>query len=223
MDLSSPARTVVPTLDAEVLMVLVGISAPLTGRQITRLAETGSQKGVSVVLDRLRKHGLVDVVEAGNSNLYSLNRDHVAISAVEALVDLRGKLFERMAETIMKWQVRPESVAVFGSAARGDGGTDSDIDILVLRPESLYRSSLDEFGREVDQNSNEDWDRWSTQLYEFGRLVLRWSGNPASLIQTTRSQLKDMQENQEPIIKSLQSDIRQIWGKDVKKILNEKS
>ena len=42
-----------------------------------------------------------------------------------------GKM-ERLRETIRGWRPRPVYACVFGSAARGDGGPDSDIDLLVV-------------------------------------------------------------------------------------------
>lgn len=216
MDLTSPARAVIPTLDAEVLMALVAITMPLTGRQISRLVETGSQKGVSTVLERLRKQGLVDVVEAGNANLYSLNRDHVAAPAVEALADLRGKLFERMNKAVAQWRIPPVSVAVFGSAARGDGGVDSDIDILIVSPDE-FSPSEEHFETSESQDTYED--SWSSQLFEFSRSVHRWSGNRASLIQASKSELASMVKREEPIAASLREDARYIWGPNIMKMI----
>lgn len=201
MDLSSPARAVIPTLDAEVLMALVGITMPMTGRQIARLLEAKSHRGVSLVLERLRQQGIVDVVEAGSSNLYSLNRDHVAVSAVEALMDLRGKLFQRIREAISNWEIAPISVAVFGSAARGDGGISSDIDLLIIRPESTYS----------------DEPMWDQQLSDLSFWVHRWSGNRASLIQATPSEIASMIERREPITESLRKDGRYLVGPNILK------
>lgn len=207
MDLSSPARTVIPTLDAEVLMALVGVTMPMTGRQIARLCEAKSHRGVSLVLERLRQQGLVDVVEAGSANLYSLNRDHVATSAVEALTDLRGKLFQRIREAISGWEIAPISVAVFGSAARGDGGISSDIDLLIVRPEP----------------TDADEPVWDKQLSDLSFLIHRWSGNHASLIQATPSDIVSMVARGAPIVESLRNEARYLVGPDILKNLDEKA
>lgn len=82
MDLGSPITSIVASLDGEILSVLAGTTRPLTGRDVQRLVRRGSQSGVSSALARLEQHGILDVVAAGSSNLYTLNRDHVAASAV---------------------------------------------------------------------------------------------------------------------------------------------
>lgn len=203
-------------------MVLVGITMPMTGRQISRLVETGSQKGVSSVLERLNKQGLVNVVEAGNANLYSLNREHVAAPAVEALKDLRGKLFDRMVSAINEWRILPESVAIFGSAVRGDGRVDSDIDILIVKPAKLYFNHPEDVDRNKEESEEGYTIAWNTQLFEFSRQIYRWSGNQASLIQATRSQLVEMVERKEPVAKSLMSDANYIWGSNIMKTIDIK-
>lgn len=214
MDLATPAHAVIPSLDAEVLVALAGITMPVTGRQIERLIEARSYRGVSLVLDRLREQGLLNVVKAGNANLYTLNRDHVAAPAVEALTDLRGKLFERMGRAIAEWTIHPVSAAVFGSAARGDGGVKSDIDILIIRPNRLRPSGRSDELSEVAEHQQSYSEMWSTQLLELSHWVYRWSGNPASLIQVSRSQFQAMVERDEPIAESLRNDARYIWGPD---------
>lgn len=219
MDLRAPAHAIIPTLDADVLTVLAGVTMPMTGRQISRLLEMKSHRGVGLVLERLRSQGVVDAVEAGSSYLYTLNREHVAFPAIEALTDLRGKLYALMAVVIKTWQILPVSVAVFGSAARGDGDIDSDIDILIVRPEELYPNRIED--SEVEHNEGEEvyWDLWAAQLADFGAQVRRWSGNTASLIQATRAQLIAMVERDEPIVASLQRDARYLWGPKIMKTL----
>lgn len=199
MHLSCPARTVVPTLAAEVLLVLAGTTMPLTGRQVHALLRGGSQKGVSLVLGRLAASGLVDTSPAGPALLYRLNRDHVAAEAVLALVDLRGKLFERIRQHLAGWTVPPVAAAVFGSAARGDGDLDSDIDLFVVRPAGVA----------------DDDPSWSADVAGLRELVHRWSGNPCSLIQATPAQVRAMVERGEPIVAELRRDAVSLSGGSV--------
>ena len=199
MDLTLPARTIAPTLDIPVLIVLAGTTLPLTGNQISRLVASGSRAGVFLVLKRLEQHGILDVLEAGSSNLYSLNRDHVVAPAVLALIDLRGKLFDRISAAMREWVIPPVSAAVFGSAARGDGNLKSDIDIFVVRPDHIS-----------DENS-----QWSNQITELGTQVRRWSGNSASFIQATPFQVASMISREELIVESLRNDAISLVGNHV--------
>src|SRR5579863_2097949 len=136
MDLTHPAHAVVPSADAEVLVVLAGTSRPLTGLEVHRLSGVSARR-TQQILDRMVEHGLVIGVEAGLARLHTLNREHVAAEAVITLSDLRGCLFSRMRNLISTWQLPPVAAAVFGSAARGDGGPSSDIDIVVVRLEDV--------------------------------------------------------------------------------------
>lgn len=222
MDLTTPARSVIPTLDAEVLMALAAISMPLTGRQISRLLESKSASGVQKVLERLNQQGLVDAVPAGNANLYSLNRDHVAAPAVEALRDLRGKLFERMAKAVQEWRILPEAVAVFGSAVRGDGRVESDIDILIVRPAELHYNRIINMHQDEAEPLEGFSNVWRSQLFEFNRQVYRWSGNQASLIEVTQLQLEQMVDRGEPVAESLRKEARYIWGQNIMKKVDSK-
>ncbi len=199
MDLTCPAHAVVPSLDAEVLLVLAGTTLPLTGSEVRNLATSGSHRGVQLVLKRLERHGLVEVKEAGNANLYSLNRDHIAAASVLALVNLRGQLFQRISNEIKKWSTQPVAVAVFGSAARGDGGSESDIDLFVIRPEEIQ----------------EDESEWGADVAALSRLIRRWSGNAASVIQATPKQVESMISRNEPIVESLRKDAVSLVGPNI--------
>jgi len=151
------------------------------------------------VLKRLERQGLVEVTEAGNANLYLLNRDHIAAASVLALVGLRGQLFQRISNEIKKWATQPVAVAVFGSAARGDGGSESDIDLFVIRPEGIR---ADESG-------------WGADVAALSRLIHRWSGNAASVIQATPKQVESMISRNEPIIESLRKEAVSLVGANI--------
>lgn len=198
MDLSNPASAVVPTLDADVLAVLVGTNRPLTGREVQRLCMRGHSQ-VQCVLNRMADHGLVNTVEAGTARLYTLNRDHVAADAAIILSDLRGRLFARIREHLERWPVRPVAAAVFGSAARGDGGPGSDIDVFMVRP----------------ANIDPDDPRWATAVDDLSRSVARWSGNRASIIQATPAQVAAMVARSEPIIEALREESIPLTGTGV--------
>lgn len=149
------------------------------------------------------------------ANLYSINRDHVAYPAIEALTDLRGKLYARMAAEVETWAMHPISVAIFGSAARGDGDVNSDIDVLIVPREDLHwdwRINPNEGSNIWEENYQEVWD---SQLSEFSSSVRKWSGNSASLIQASPSQLIEMVRRKEPIVASLQMDARYVWGPNI--------
>ncbi|MDQ1293060.1 MAG: hypothetical protein QG608_941, partial [Actinomycetota bacterium] len=173
---------------------------PLTGRQVHGLIPgSASQKGVSLVLAQLVDSGLVDVTPAGRAGLYQLNRDHVAVDAVLALVDLRGKLFQRIRQHLTGWTTPPLAAAVFGSAARGDGGPDSDIDLFVVRPPLISDDDLS----------------WARDVDDLQTQVHRWSGNPCSLIQASPAQVQAMIKRDEPIVPSLRRDALALFGCDI--------
>ena len=198
MDWSDTASAVVPSLDSAVFSVLAATTRPLTGREVGRLARRGSPAGIQNILNRLEEHGLVTATIAGPARLYLLNRDHIAAPAVLALQDLRGQLFARVRQALTDWDPAPLAAAAFGSAARGDGHTDSDVDILVVRPEEAG-----------------DGDGWDNQVDALAQAVRRWSGNPASIIQLTVPELADMVARGEPIADALRTEKVDLTATDV--------
>jgi predicted nucleotidyltransferase len=190
MDLSLPYTVICPTLEGPVLDVLAHTTHPLTGREIARLASRGSERGVRLVLHRLVAQGLVIAREAGSASLFVLNREHVAAGIVEGLLRLRAELIERIRREVEGWSSQPVHASVFGSAARADGHAESDIDLLIVRPEDL----------------TEDDPRWREQLHRLAEQVERWSGNHASLHEITPKGLKAALRRGEPVVASLRED-----------------
>lgn len=132
MDLSDPTRAVTPTLDGPVLAVLGRAGHPLTVGEIAQQAARGSEIGIRRSVARLVEQGIVTATQMGRNLVHELNRDHVAAPAAILLADLRLQLWQRLRETLAGWTERPVHAAVFGSAARGDGGPESDIDLLLV-------------------------------------------------------------------------------------------
>lgn len=203
MDLARPYTVICPTLDGPVLEVLAHTTRPLTGREITRLASRGSERGVRLVLQRLVAGGLVTAREAGSAYLFALNREHVAAGIVESLLGLRAELIERMRREIEGWSAQPVHVSLFGSAARADGHMESDIDLLIVRPEDV----------------DEDDSQWREQLHGLAERIERWSGNHASLHEVSPTDLKAALRRGEPIIAPLQEVSIALAGAEIAELL----
>lgn len=203
MDTSQPYTAICPTLDSSVLNVLAGTNRPLTGREIARLLGRKSHEGVLEVLNRLAAHGLVDRQEAGRALLYTLNRDHLAAPAVDVLAGMRGELLNRLREVADGWDIKPVHVSLFGSAARGEGNTESDIDLFVVRPDTV----------------SADDPPWRGQLDQLADHVVRWTGNHAGIAEVAKSDVQQLRRENLPIAKELRSDAITISGPEVMKLL----
>ena len=161
MDFRSPIRVVSPRLEGDVLQVLAAVDAEFTGRQVHARVDHSSPEGVRQALKRLVQHGIVEQRGAGRALLYRFNKDHVAAPWIEGLTSLRQQVVERMRREIGAWNVQPVVAALFGSAARGQAGTQSDLDVFFVRPTSA------------------DADVWDRQLADFAEKATRWTGNDA--------------------------------------------
>jgi len=202
MDLATPFQSMFPIVDSAVLTVLAESTKPRTGREVARLASR-SQDATQRVLDRLTDHGIVLAQEAGRARLYTLNREHLAAEPIMELADLRGLLFQRLRWLLEIWPIPPLHMSVFGSAARGDGGLDSDVDIFLVRP------------AEVEETD----EKWRSQVGAIGKTVFDWTGNYAGIAEVSEEELGHLRRDQPAIVKSLRADAVDIIGVPVQKLL----
>lgn len=196
MDVARPYAAVSPTLDGEVLRVLAGTTRVLTGREVAALTGRRSHSGVLDALHRLAEHGLVNRVELNRAYLFTLNRDHLATPAVEALMGMRTELFRRIRVALDSWRIEPVHVSMFGSAARGDGDTGSDIDLFVIRPSSV---------------SEED-PTWQTQLAALRDHIEMWTGNHVQVVELSEEEVMELAGQERPIVVGLRSDAIPLYG-----------
>ena len=186
MDISRPFTAVSSGVEADVLVSLSGSTAQKTGRELARLSGR-SVTGVQHVLDRLVEEGLVHRAEAGPSFLYSLNRDHLLVPAVEAMAGVRWELVQRLRDLVGSWSLRSFHVSLFGSAARGDGNAASDIDLLVVRPKA----------------TDADDPRWQQQLDDLADRVWAWTGNPAGIVELSEADIPRLLEDRPPVMEEI--------------------
>lgn len=203
MNVSRPYGVISHPLDSAVLHTLSGTSTSLTGRQVARLTSEGSQQGIGKALNRLVAEGVVEREEAGRSALYRLNRRHLAAPAVELLVNLRRELFDRLRRAFEEWELRPMHASMFGSAARGDGDVNSDIDLFIVRPE------------DVDTEDS----RWRDQLDRLANDVRSWTGNHAGIVEFGAEDVGNLRRRQPPVLKDLDADAVLLAGPSVEQLL----
>ena len=196
MDLAMPLAVVTPTLDAAVLHALAATTARASGARVHRMAGTGSPDGVRRVLARLVAQGIVLADEHPNATLYLLNRDHVAADAIVALTRLRTTIIDRITDALSRWSREPVHASLFGSFARGEATTTSDIDILVV----------------IGQAGAADQDARATQIDQLSADVLRWTGNRGHIVDPTPDILAAMIAADDPLLVSWRADHIHLMG-----------
>ena len=197
MDLTDPTRALTPTLDGPVLSVLARAGHPLTVGEITQQAARGSEIGIRRSVARLVHQGLVTATQMGRNQVHELNRDHVAAPAAALFADLRLDLWKRLRETLAEWREKPVYACVFGSAARGDGGPDSDIDLLLVhrpfpgdeKPEVnaplwvKLVGALATAGSSPQPPRSPNEKAWQAAVDAIHGSVRRWTGNPLHAVE----------------------------------------
>jgi predicted nucleotidyltransferase len=205
---SEPISAVSPGLHGRVLSVLARTEQPLTGRAVAGLlVPPSSVSGVQRVLDELVRNGVAIAKPAGRAKLYTLNREHVAAAAIEELANLRDRFIGRLEAEAKTWEVPAAAVWLFGSASRRQGGPDSDIDVLVVRPDDVPDSD----------------PRWLAQLETLADLATRWSGNPCEIVEYSSSELQRLIRRRERLITELRRDAVPVAGSTPQQTLNRKT
>lgn len=197
MDLAVPYSLFLRSSEGGVLGVLAGTTRPLSGREVARLSGD-SPSTVWRTLQRLSEHGVVHVQEAGAGAalLYTLNRDHVAAEAILMLVGLRRRFLDRLTNAVEGWPLPPVHASVFGSAARGDGDTASDVDLFIVRPARVGEEDV----------------RWRDQLDRLADQVRAWTGNRAAIAEVSEDDARRLARERPPIVAELEREAVVVEG-----------
>lgn len=204
MDLSRPLATLLSAGDAGALTVLSYTEVALTGRRVAELAGA-NHTSILRSLNRLAGHGIVVVEPAGRANLYRLNRAHVLAPMLLEAANATGAVRRRLVTDIEAWEIPCLHASLYGSLARGQAGPASDIDVLVVRPDSL--TSLDEAA-------------WNLQLDGTEAAMHALTGNNLSWLETTASDLQRAEAADEPIFRSWRDDAILLVGEPLPRLLH---
>lgn len=129
----------------------------VSARDLARRAEVVHNR-TSEVLSALTQIGLTQVQRVGRSDLYRLNREHILYAPIhdlfreEAAVQSALQKFLRRRLAKMR---RVREAYIFGSVARGESRTGSDIDLALVIPPSgptiAEQAEIDEIATDVRQ------------------------------------------------------------------------
>ncbi|ROS23960.1 nucleotidyltransferase domain-containing protein [Cellulomonas sp. PhB150] len=173
MQLQHPLATVTPTLDGDVLTVLARARAKHTVGSIQHVLGDRSYEGVRKVLLRLSAQGVVQTERVGNVSSFWLNCDHLAAAAIIELAQLGETLITRIRDDLAGWAHPPVYAAVFGSALTGTMRIDSDIDVFIVRPDTI------------------DADAWTDETDGLARRITAWTGNDARILGMSEREVLD--------------------------------
>jgi len=219
MDFSDPSLTISPTLDGSILVALESAGKPLTVSEVASASTRGSEIGIRKAIGRLVHQGIVAATQIGNTRVYALNREHVAAHIATELAQLRSETWRRITGEIEGWNVRPLYASVFGSAARGDGDSESDIDLLIVRPSTIAeitaaqknKSVLDGLGMWVEAftthvMTDAQMGKWESNVDSLHDLIPRWTGNPLQAITLTAVEWSEHRRTKSAIYKNVVKD-----------------
>ena len=186
MDLSAPITDVIPGHRGVVLAVLLRLREPVTGRELAAQAGVPTATARRII-DDLAEAGLVDLRPAGRALGVTLNRQHLAVPALEQLVGMRAMLIERLRSSVAAWRLPAAAAWMFGSAARGDGDRHSDIDLVVV---ARGKTS----------------DDWETQTGDLASLIRAITGNDVQVLDYSQSEFRRLVSATNPLIRTLRED-----------------
>jgi DNA-binding transcriptional ArsR family regulator len=216
---------VTATLDGPVLAVLARSGRPMTVGDVAREMPRGSEVGVRRSLARLVEQGIVQATEMGRNRVHELNRDHIAAPIADLLAGLRLELWKRLRAHLVAWNPKPFYGCVFGSAARGDGNPESDIDVLLVHapfpgdsdPRRRSAGPSDQFAgfaTEVmsPQLTERQTAKWRRQVDELHERVSAWTGNLLQVVEMSNFEWAEHKRRRTGLFGDISRDAVQVAG-----------
>lgn len=183
MDYDRPVEALIPGVQGRVLGVLARANTDLTMRRVAELADVSPQQA-SVVIGKLVELGVVERRDVPPASLVRLVAGNLAAQAVLSIANLRRNVLDRLSELASAIVPVPASLIVFGSFARGEADSESDVDVLAVRPLGL----------------RDDDDGWADALWVWIDAATRAVGNPVNVIEAAAEEIPGLLRRRGPSV-----------------------
>ena len=186
-----------------VLRALLDTAQGFTGNEVARVSGMDPTAALKA-LTRLEELGVIRRQRGGRDHLFTLNRGHYLVKrAIIPLYTVEQRYFEEIKSTIAGGVDRyPLSVILFGSVARGEETSQSDLDICLIMKNKTQTGKLQTL-----------LDVMSTSLYnKYGVRI--------AAIFFTLDEFKKKTSQKNPLILQILHQGKVITGKNPKVLLN---
>jgi len=126
----------------------------------------------SGIIGELSDLGIVERREMGRTVLVSLARRSVAGELIDRLAHLGSEVIVRLRGLATELEPAPETLLIFGSFARGEADSHSDLDVLAVRSPAA------------------DPDKWAAALSAFTEQARDLTGNPIQVLECDLADLR---------------------------------
>ncbi len=198
-----PIEGIIPGAQGRVLAVLAETTAELNLRTIAQLSGV-SQAHVSRILPGLVELGVVERREVPPSSLFRLVTEHVATRAILDLARSTDTVLGEIGRLARSLPLPPVSVIVFGSFARREAHAESDIDVVVIRPDELH---------------NDD-DQWSTSIEQWRTDIRRITGNRVEVLEVSADEAAARLSGRAELWNEIRRDGRVVHGLGIESLQN---
>jgi hypothetical protein len=202
VDFVRPIEAILPGVQGRVLAVLARTTAELNLRTIAQLSGV-SQAQASRVLPGLVELGIVERREVPPSSLFRLVPEHVAARFILDLAASADRVLDEIGLMAGALPVPPVSVVVFGSFARREAVADSDIDLVVVRPDGI----------------DEDDEAWSTSIEQLRSAVRRLTGNPIEVLEVSADDVASRRAGRSQLWNEIRREGRVVHGASLDRLL----
>lgn len=179
----------------KILCYLLPHTEGLSGNALAKLTGVSAPKA-NMALHFLVSQGVLSYRIVGKSYLYRVCREHVLVEKILLpQLEFQKNIFASLGRFIAK-QLKPcpLSIILYGSMARSEEKPDSDIDVLLVYPDSHTSKNFNDYDQMINA-------------------VRRRFGNSLSVRRGLAKQLRERYKSNDPLITNIVKEGKVIYGK----------
>lgn len=172
---------VIPGAQGKLLSVFAHTSTNLSTSTAARLSGV-SLAQTSRILPELARIGILERIDVPPSITYRFITDNLASKAISLLSRLRESAIEELRQLALAKVDPSVSLVLFGSFARGEADSESDIDVLLVHPDD-----------------DQELKGWSDGVEEWRHCAQLLTGNEVHLMAVNRSEIDFLLGSDRPL------------------------